>query len=128
VEAVSDDSNTGRGPTLVVNTSAGKDVIVEAPHVPFEPGTGEQAVTLVRDLGGRAALVSGAHRCASRSFTNCDGKTAVCGSLEGYRDSDAGHNTATFFNAAHVAFVERWKQSIVVSLHGMREDEQVIRK
>jgi hypothetical protein len=27
------------------------------------------------------------------------------------------------FNAAHVAFAERWSQSIVVSLHGMKEDE-----
>ena len=119
----SDDSKTGRGPTLVVNTRAGKDLIVEAPHVPFEAGTGEQAVTLLRDLGGRAAVISGAHRCASRSFTSCDGKTPVCGSLEGYRDSDAGHNTATMFNAAHVAFAERWDRSIVVSLHGMKEDE-----
>jgi hypothetical protein len=70
----SDDSNTGRGPTLVVNANARKDVIIEAPHVPSEAGTGEQAVTLVRDLGGRAALVSGAHRCASRRLTSCDGK------------------------------------------------------
>jgi hypothetical protein len=119
----SDDSNTGRGPTLVVNANARKDVIIEAPHVPSEAGTGEQAVTLVRDLGGRAALVSGAHRCASRRLTSCDGKTAVCGRLEGYRDSDAGHNTATLFNAAHLAFAERWKQSIVISLHGMKEDD-----
>jgi hypothetical protein len=119
----SDDSATGRGPTLIVNTNARKDLIAEAPHVPFEAGTGEQAVTLVRDLGGRAALVSGAHRCASRSFTTCNGKTAVCGNLEGYRDSDVGHNMATMFNAAHVAFAERWNQSIVVSLHGMKEDE-----
>jgi hypothetical protein len=119
----SDDSKTGRGPTLVVNTSARRDLVLEAPHVPFEVGTGEQATVLLRDLGGRAAILSGAHRCASRSFGACDGKTAVCGSLEGYRDSDAGHNMATMFHVSHLAFADRWNQSIVVSLHGMREDE-----
>jgi hypothetical protein len=119
----SDDSNSGRGPTLIVNASPRRDVILEAPHVPFEPGTAEQAVTLLRDLAGRAVIVSGAHRCASRSFTSCDGRTSVCGSLQAYRDSDAGHNTGTLFNAAHVLFAERWNQSLVVSLHGMKEDE-----
>jgi hypothetical protein len=118
-----DDSRTGRGPTLVVNATPRRDVLFEAPHVPFELGTGEQAVILLRDLGGRAALVSGAHRCASRTSTSCDGKTAVCGSMEAYRDSDVGHNPATFFHAAHVVFSERWNASIVVSLHGMKQAE-----
>jgi hypothetical protein len=118
----SDGSKAGRGPTLVVGTRAHREVLLEAPHVRFEPGTGEQAVTLLRDLHGRAAIVSGAHRCASRSYTSCDGKTAVCGSLEAYRDSDAGHNTNTFFNVAHTTFANLWSQAIVVSLHGMKED------
>ena len=75
----SDDSKTGRGPTLVINISPRSDVILEAPHVPFEPGTGEQALTLLRDLGGRAVLIAGAHRCASRTYAQCSGKTAVYG-------------------------------------------------
>ena len=72
----SDGSMTGRDPTVVINVAAAKDVIVTAPHVPFETGTGEQAVTLLRELGGRAAIISGAHRCASRRFTACDGRTS----------------------------------------------------
>jgi hypothetical protein len=121
----SDDSRTGRGPILVVGTRVQRDVLLEAPHVPFEPGTAEQAVTLLRDLRGRAALLSGAHRCASRSYTNCDGKTAVSGSLAAYRDSDAGHSTNSFFNVAHTVFADRWSSAIVVSLHGMKEDPGV---
>lgn len=123
----SDDSKTGRGPIVVVNTSPRSDVIVEAPHVPFEPGTGEQALTLLRDLGGRAAIIAGAHRCASRTFASCSGKTAVCGTLEGYRDSDVGHYTETLFNAAHLAFAEHWPKSVVVSLHGMKDDNSATR-
>ena len=118
----SDDSKTGRGPILVINTSPRSDAIFEAPHVPFEPGTGEQALTLLRDLGGRAVLIAGAHRCASKTFAQCSGRTSVCGTLEGYRDSDVGHNTETLFHVAHVALAERWSNSVVVSFHGMKED------
>jgi hypothetical protein len=89
----SDESKTGRDPVLIVNAGPERDLILEAPHVPFESGTGEQAVTLLRDLRGKAAVISGAHRCASRTYSPCDGKTAVCGPLDGYRDSDPGHNT-----------------------------------
>jgi hypothetical protein len=81
----SDDSGSGRDPTIVINTSPTRDIILEAPHVPFDVGTGEEAVLLLRDLNGDAALISGAHRCASKSFTACDGKTTVCGTSEGYR-------------------------------------------
>jgi hypothetical protein len=119
----SDDSKTGRDPILVVTSAPERDIILEAPHVPFEAGTGEQVVTLLRDLRGKAALVSGAHRCASRTYSSCDGKTAVCGTSEGYRDSDAGHNTGSLFNQAHIVFSEKWANALVVSLHGMKEDE-----
>ena len=118
----SDNGGQGRGPTLVINASPRRDLVVEAPHEPFEPGTAEQAAVLLSELGGRAAIVSGAHRCASRSFTSCDGRTAVCGSLEGYRDSDPAHNTGTLFHAAHLAFSEHWRSAIFISLHGMKED------
>jgi len=117
----SDDSGQGRDATLVINVSPRSDLVLEAPHEPFERGTAEQAALLLRELGGRAAIVSGAHRCASRSFTRCDGRTAVCGTLEDYRDSDPAHNTGTLFHAAHLAFAERWSGAIFVSLHGMRE-------
>jgi hypothetical protein len=58
----SDNSGTGRDPTVVLNLNARRDFIVGAPHVPFEQGTGEQAVIFLRDLAGRAAIISGAHR------------------------------------------------------------------
>ncbi len=123
----SDDSATGRDPIIVVNTAPKRDLILGAPHVPFEPGTGEQALILLRDLAVRAAIISGAHRCASKSFTACDGTTAVCGSLQGYRDSDAGHNTNTLFHVSHLALAELWSNSVVMSLHGMMEDTDGVR-
>ena len=124
----SDDGGAGRDPTVIINVKPQRDLIVGAPHEPFERGTGEQAAILVRDLGGRAAVIAGAHRCASRSFSGCDGTTEVCGGRsQGYRDSDAGHNIATLYHAAHVQLAERWPSSIVMSLHGMKEDTEGVR-
>lgn len=123
----SDDSGKGRDPTLVINVSPRRDLVVEAPHEPFERGTAEQAAVMLTVLGARAAIVSGAHRCASRSFTTCDGRTGVCNGLEDYRDSDPGHNTGTLFHAAHLAFSERWRNAIFMSLHGMKEDTNGVR-
>jgi hypothetical protein len=117
----------GRDPTVIVNLKPRRELIVGAPHVPFERGTGEQAMILLRDVGARAAIVSGAHRCASQSFTTCDGQTAVCGTLEAYRESDPGHNDKTLFHAAHVVLAERCPNALVVSLHGMQDDTEGVR-
>jgi len=118
----------GVDPIVVVNMSPSRDVVVQAPHVPFEKGTAEQAITLLKNLGARAAIISGAHRCASRSFTLCNGRTAVCsGSLESFRASDVGHNTGTLFHLAHTLFSDRWKNSIVMSLHRMEADSDGVR-
>ena len=66
--------------------------------MPFEVGTAEEAIVLLDALDGIAALIPGAHRCASKSFDACDGKTPVCNDRredEPYRDSDVSHNTQT---------------------------------
>lgn len=111
-----------RDATVVVNLAPSRDVVFEAPHVPFEAGTAEEAMLLLRSVGGRTALVSGAHRCASMTFAGCSGTTGVCDRTEPYRDSDVGHYIGTFFQAAHQALATRWPRSVSVSLHGMRDD------
>lgn len=124
----SDNTSSGRDPIIVLNNDAQRDVIIEAPHVPFEIGTGEQAVVFLTRLKGRAALIAGAHRCASKTLSTCDGRTEVCtGSLEAYRDSDAGHNLNTLFHEAHLVLADRWPNSVVMSLHGMMEDNKGVK-
>lgn len=122
---VASDDN-GLDPIMIVNLRPTRDVIIQAPHVPFEKGTAEQAIILLKDLGARAAIISGAHRCASKSFTMCNGMTAVCSKddAEGFRDSDAGHNTRTLFHLAHIALSENWEHAVVISLHGMGNDNE----
>lgn len=117
-----DNSRTGQHPTIVINTTPTLDAIVGAPHAAFETGTAEQAALLVTLAGARAAIVAGAHRCASQSYVSCDGKTRVCGTLESYRTSDVAHNPNTLFHEAHILLATAWPNSVVLSLHGMRED------
>jgi hypothetical protein len=116
----SDDSGSGRDVVIVINTAPSRDVIFESPHVPFEVRTAEEAIVLLSALDGIAALIPGAHRCASRNYDSCDGKTPVCNANrenESYRDSDVSHNTQSLFQVAHVVLAERWKEAVVVSLH-----------
>lgn len=119
----SDRNKAGRGPTVVINTAPRIDLVLQAPHASFEPGTAEEALSLMRDLGARASLIARAHRCASRAFSSCSGRTTVCGRQQAFRDSDVGHNPETLFHVAHAVLAEAWPHSIVVSLHGMRQDE-----
>jgi hypothetical protein len=123
----SDASRAGLQPIIVVNIDPKRDLIAEAPHVPFERGTAEEAIAIVERLGARVALISGADRCASRTHTTCDGRSRVCGGLQAYRESDVGHNPDSLFHFAHVIFAEAWPSAVVISLHRMGEDKDGVR-
>lgn len=127
VVAAVDGSGKGLWPTVLVHEAPVADIVLQAPHPDFEPGTAEEAALLLVRLRARAAIIGGAHRCASRHLTACDGKTDVCGKGGRYRDSDAGHSTGTLYHAAHVAFAEAWRGSLAMSLHGMKEDRGGVR-
>lgn len=117
-----EDLPRGMGPTVVISRQPRRNVIAEAPHASLEQGTPEEAAILLSELGFRAAIISGAHRCASRRFVACRGHTAVCGDRPGspYRNSDVAHNPASLFHLAHVTLTDAWPKSKAISLHGMR--------
>ncbi|MEM1341665.1 MAG: hypothetical protein AAGF68_05055, partial [Pseudomonadota bacterium] len=118
-----EDLPRGIGPTVVISHQPRRNVIAQAPHASFETGTSEQAATLMGLLGFRAAILSGAHRCASRTFVECRGHTTVCGDRPGspYRTSDTAHSPQTLFHIAHLTLIEAWPQVKAISLHGMRK-------
>ncbi len=118
-----EDRSRGIGPTVVIAHQPRRNVIAEAPHASFEPGTSEEAATLLGELGFRAAIISGAHRCAAGTFVKCRGHTTVCGDRPGspYRTSDTAHNPATLFHVAHLTLIDAWPQVRAISLHGMRK-------
>ncbi|MCR9136229.1 MAG: hypothetical protein NXI27_09545 [Alphaproteobacteria bacterium] len=113
----------GIGPTVVISKQPKRNVIAEAPHSTFEQGTPEEAAILLDQLGFRAAILSGAHRCAAATFLQCRGHTAVCGDRPGspYRKSDVAHNPTTLFHVAHVTLTNAWTKAKAISLHGMRK-------
>jgi len=117
----------GRDPIVILNLKPRRELIIGAPHVGFERAIGEQATVLMRDVGARAVILNGADRCASAAHTACDGTTAVCGASEPYRDSDVGHNVDTLFHIAHVVLAARWPNAIVMSIHGMDEDDEGVK-
>jgi hypothetical protein len=125
--AITDTRHPDQGPIVLINRAPQIDLIAGAPHPSNEKGTYQQAVLLVTEKGARAAIIAGAHRCASRTYVTCDGRTRTCGSREAYRTSDVAHSPATLFHAAHVALLEAWPQAVVLSLHGMRTDRKGVR-
>lgn len=113
----------GIHPLVVVNPNATKQLIAEAPHASLERGTISQAAMFLSHLGGRAAIIAGAHRCAAVEKTSCSGKTRVCGTDERstYPVSDVAHATENLFHIAHETLAASFPEAIVFSLHGMRD-------
>jgi hypothetical protein len=125
--AVTDARHPDQGPTIILNLDPKIDLIAGAPHPSNERGTYQQAILLVTEKGARAAIIAGAHRCASRTYVTCDGKTRTCGAREAYRTSDSAHSPATLFHVAHQVLTSAWPQAVVLSLHGMRTDDKGVK-
>ncbi len=111
-------------PSLILNQKPRYDLILQVPHSGLETGTVAQAAFLMRELGARAILLSGMHRCAASTFSDCDGKTSVCGQSEPYRTSDAAHSADGLFQKMHERLTDAWPKSLVVQLHEMRPSEK----
>jgi hypothetical protein len=104
-------NNTGETPNktyyLLEKTSAGTNywgtfilnpapdrctLFVQAPHPINEINTGKQGFFIFREIGARAFILSGTHRCNNSNSSSCSGTTAVCsGSSESNKISDQAH-------------------------------------
>lgn len=110
------------GRARVVVRPMGAPLILEAPHPLFDTNTLEQSIDLFEALEARALIVSGTHRCAGTTSSGCDGTTSACGAPAPYLDSDAAHNLASMFSAAHVTLSGTFAEDVVASLHGFGQD------
>lgn len=112
-------SQTGTGRALVVWRKTAVPLIVGAPHPRFDLDTLAQSVLVFRQTGARALVVSGTHRCASTTASQCDGTTGACGgSGQPYPISDMAHVTATAFDESHRRLGVAHPEALVVSVHG----------
>jgi hypothetical protein len=105
---------------IVLRTGPSRGAILEAPHPLHDSGTLEQARDLFTQLGARALVVSGTHRCANAAASGCSGTTAVCDGKSGpFRVSDMAHTEQSAYHAAHRALAEHFTGDWVVAIHGM---------
>ena len=73
-----------------------RNLATSASHVLFDGKTGHVVANLF-DYGTVSVAFPGTHRCFSAEYTNCSGKTSVCGTYEAYRISDAAHVVDSYF-------------------------------
>ncbi len=108
------------GARFAIRLGQAERLIVGAPHPFFEFWTLPEAVLLFEQLGARALIASGTHRCANSAYSACDGTTGVCStSTEAYRDSDMAHVTTSVFQRVHEILADHYADHWVLSLHGM---------
>jgi len=115
---------TGTGRALVAwRTQGARPLIIGAPHAYHDSTTLEEGATLFFELGARALVASGTHRCASATATTCDGTSTVCGGTSApYRISDMAHTVDSVFQVAHEVLADELADDWVLSLHGMADD------
>jgi len=99
------------------------DVILETPHAFFDQGTLAEGVLAFEQIGARALLSTGTHRCASNLDSGCSGSTQVCSLFnnEDFRISDMAHTEESFFHRAHEALSAHFAETPVISLHAFLE-------
>jgi hypothetical protein len=99
---------------LIVRPGWKRDLVVEAPHVPFDFDTDVEAALVFDQIGARALLVAGAARCASTTPSGCHTNTACAAYAV---ESDPGHSVDTAFHGFHVGMAVGPSASLSISLH-----------
>jgi hypothetical protein len=99
---------------LVYAVHWGRNLVIEAPHVPEDHRTDEEAALLFIRLRAKALVIAGAHRCAVTTPSGCKASTE-CGSSGIAVESDPSHSINNTVNAVHLAF--RTTDAVTVQLH-----------
>jgi len=104
-----------------INPEPQRNVIVEAPHDPFDWATGKQGARIFMALAARAFLLNKEHRCSDPDATPCSGTTSACHGY--YRESDVAHHTANTFHLLHRYLSDNDPDTRFVQLHGFAGNE-----
>ena len=108
------DAATGQA-TLLFARSWTRNLVIEAPHAHDDHRSGEEAALLFENLGAKAVLISGSHRCAMRDSSGCRPSTQ-CDPVNAVpAESDPAHSIHNALNAMHLAF--RTTEATVLQLH-----------
>ncbi|CAG5098414.1 Oidioi.mRNA.OKI2018_I69.XSR.g15647.t1.cds [Oikopleura dioica] len=96
--------------TMRPSENVSRNLATSASHPLFDGKVGHIMASLF-DHGTRTFSVTGTHRCFSEEFSNCSGKTSVCGQSEPFRMSDASHVAESFFQYYNEEVHEMWRDT-----------------
>jgi len=99
------------GGTYIFQPSATYNVAIHAPHPKYDRNTNIGAISTFLASDVRYFMLAGAHR---RSHP----EPSTCQNFSDYRPSDAVHNTAHYFYAAHKAMEDFDNKIHYIELHG----------
>lgn len=77
--------------TFIVDPTASRELVHEAPHPLADGDTEVEAVDIFKGTNSRSYLMCGAHRFANAETSTCDAD---------YAEADCAHDTSTLFHAA----------------------------
>jgi hypothetical protein len=103
------------GGTYVFYPAGTYDVAIHAPHPAADLNTNREAITTFMKSDTRFLMMAGTHRRSHPEPSNCQ-------NFSDYRPSDAVHNTAHYFYAAHKAMEDFDNTIHVIELHGFGAD------
>lgn len=102
-----------------INPAAKRDLVIEAPHVPYDAKTDVEAARVFMGVAGRVLLLNKEHRCSDPDVTPCSGSSGPCAG-DTYRESDVAHATDNSFHVLHRFLSDASTQTRLVQLHGMQ--------
>lgn len=100
--------------TLVYASSWDRDLVIEAPHVPEDHRSDEEAALLFVRLRAKAMMIAGAHRCAVATPSGCH-VTTECNPSGIAIASDLAHSVLNAINAMHLYF--RTTDATILQVH-----------
>jgi hypothetical protein len=107
------------GAWIVVDLGPARPLILGTPHAWLEYGVLDECLAAFEQIGARALIVTGTHRCANATPSGCSGTTMVClAGDEDYRESDMAHVVDGHYQVAHEALADHFTTDWVISVHG----------
>jgi hypothetical protein len=108
--------------TLIVRPTWKHDLVIEAPHIPYDFQTDAEATVIFERLTARALLLAGAQRCCSTVPSGCLPNPQCIASGTSV-ESDPPHSIHSAFHAMHVALATGARTSNAVQLHTNEEPD-----
>ena len=100
-----------------INPAAKRDLVIEAPHAPYDVGTDVQAARVFLGTAARVMILNKEHRCSDPDPPACAPGSGPCSGT--YRESDVAHETENAFHVLHLFLSDGSGRTKFAQLHGM---------